>query len=320
MLQHLITSLSLAGLLAGGCLTANAAADSLSTNAGKSMNKPAGSVMYFDIEAKNALIVDGLDVQLLNGNPGANVVIWKRDGTWLGNQSSNGGWSQVASGTIPSPKSSGLSSVVLDQLIGLDVGTHGFMIHYLGDGQGFDDGLFPIGGKIGAQNADMIIFEGGAGNAPFTGLSDAPRLAALTVHYDLGQPCAGFAQYGFGQVPGLQPNALTLDGIGSGFLGSNYTLRTTGLPQSAPGAFFGASASTALLPFNQQLLLIDVTQLAMPVLAVPKSPFASGTAEVDLSIPATPSLAGAVIYFQSAARDPLLGLALSNGLSLTLCQ
>jgi hypothetical protein len=156
----------------------------LTTTFTGSMNLPAGSVMYLDIEAATDLSLTGFEVHLRNGRPNASVRIWQRSGTWLGNEDSPLGWTQVATGTIPTPRPAGQrSTVVLAQPLPVSAGRHGLMFEYVGDGQEFTDGLFPIGDREAGSDAFLTIYEGGAGNAPFTGLCCAPRVWNGTIFY-----------------------------------------------------------------------------------------------------------------------------------------
>lgn len=173
-------------LLLLGALAAPAAAQSgsLSTNYGGPMS--GGQVMYFDLVALTDLSISSFDVRIQDGNPGTFVRVFRRDGTSLNNEGTASGWLSVAQGSIPNPNSlSSLSSVTLDQSIPLPAGRHGIMIEYVGDVPRYSDGLFPLG-RLAADNADLEIYEGSAGNTPFSGRCCAPRVFSGTVYYNLG--------------------------------------------------------------------------------------------------------------------------------------
>ncbi len=173
-------------LLLLGALAAPVAAQSGSLSTGFGGPMSGGQVMYFDLVSQTDLSISSLDVRIQDGNPGTFVRIFRRDGTSLNNEGTASGWSAVAQGTIPNPNSvSLLSSVTLDQSIPLPAGRHGIMIEYVGDVPRYSDGLFPLG-RLAADNADLEIYEGSAGNTPFSGRCCAPRVFSGTVYYDLG--------------------------------------------------------------------------------------------------------------------------------------
>lgn len=124
-------------------------------------------------------------------------------------------------------------------------------------------------------------------------------------------PC-GWSTYGDNEPA---PNVLDLSGAGSVNLGGVFQAVTTGLTSSvcvtatsfAP-ADFPAFGGTGLLDL---FLFYDYTvNLAV-----------GGTATRNVPLPATPTLAGAQLYFQSFALDgsQTEGWGLSNGMLLTLC-
>ena len=177
------------------CLALGAvqAQSSLSTHFSGGMNAPAGGVHYFDIDVTYDLTITALDVHLDNGNPGTSINVYVRSGSWIGFHVTPGGWLPVSSGTIASPSSGGsASAVTLTTPVPLNAGTHGVLIAYVGDGQAFTDGLFPLYREL-ESNADLIIYEGGVGNGPFIGLTGAPRQWNGTIYYSLGS--AGTASY-----------------------------------------------------------------------------------------------------------------------------
>lgn len=129
-------------------------------------------------------------------------------------------------------------------------------------------------------------------------------------------PTCGSSPYSGAGLPGS--NVLALDLIGSPSIGTTVTLRTTGLAPSAVVVWHLLATDDAALPFAGGTLLVDPATLVIPpftIAAVPPSLL------VPLPIPADPALTGVTTYWQTAAPDANQpeGLALSNGLRLTVC-
>ncbi len=122
----------------------------------------------------------------------------------------------------------------------------------------------------------------------------------------------GFASYGVGASP---VNDLILAGSGSGAVGGSATLTTSNPPVT--GTFLGISLGSSFLPLFGGVVLIDPFTALTPLFV----PTVAGASAVTLPIPANPALAGVSLFFQSFGLDGTKpqGLALSNGVELTIC-
>lgn len=277
-----------------------------------------GSVFYFDVDVATDITLQSLDVHLRNGNAGANIDIWTIPGSWVGNENSAAGWTQVAANAaIPAPNSS-QSTVVLPAPIPLLAGSYGLMIQYNGDGQSFTDGLFPLYRSY-VQNAHIEIFEGAAHTAPFTGISHAPRVCNLRLEYTLG---ANVVQADADPL-GVGCDGMVMQANGVPSIGNNaFGLQISGVPSISPFAFY--VFGTTVLPAG-----IDLTTIGMGGcfgytssdlgLFGPEPAFL-GQSALSVPIPSSPNLSGVVLGCQGTAFSVLtpLGLAASNGMELTI--
>jgi hypothetical protein len=145
-----------------------------------------------------------------------------------------------------------------------------------------------------------LSFSDVAGNTSSTGERIVPLL-----------PC-GFSSYG----SSTPAHTLSLAGVGSGLVGSNISLQTTGAPDGT--LFTGLALERASLPFNGGLLLIDPASL---LLLQPLTSTA-GLASWSFPLPANTNLVGVPFRFQSLASDGAQpgGFAFSNGLEIVPCQ
>lgn len=314
-------------LLLLGALVAPAAAQSgsLATNFGGPMS--GGQVMYFDLVSLNDLTITSLDVRIQDGNPGTSIRVYRRDGTSLDNEGTMVGWSQVSTGTLPSPNGvSSLSTVDLAAPIPLLAGRHGIMIEYIGDVPRYSDGLFPLG-RLAASNADLEIYEGSAGNTPFSGRCCAPRVWSGVVYYDLGATGPIGTSYCTAR-PNSTGQQGFLGGIGSTSIASNDVLLVA---DNLPSNQFGLLITSRNQGFtfnpggSQGDLCLD-----MPIGRFNSSVASSGPGGqilFDVDLTALPQGTGTVAAmpgetwnFQTWYRDvnPTPTSNFTNGLAITL--
>lgn len=145
-----------------------------------------------------------------------------------------------------------------------------------------------------------LTFTDVVGNSTTTGQRFVPLL-----------PC-GFSAYG----QGTPAHTLTLSGQGSGQLGTQVTLLTSG---ASDGPVFTALATErASLPFADGLLLIDPAGLVL----LQSGTSSAGSASWTLQVPSAIALTGIPFRFQSLALDTAQpqGFAFSNGLEIVPCQ
>ena len=156
-------------------------------------------------------------------------------------------------------------------------------------------------GGLGVELVYETRFVDWAGNLTVTESKRVP----------LGSPC-GFAAYGQGASPA---NDLVLVGSGSGAVGGVATLTTSNV--SGSFSVLALSLGSGFLPLFGGTGLLDAGLLVTTV-AVPA---AGGVSAANLPIPNDAGLAGFGVYFQSFALDGTKpeGVALSNGVALTIC-
>jgi hypothetical protein len=126
-----------------------------------------------------------------------------------------------------------------------------------------------------------------------------------------GPPC-GFVRYGEG-LGGA--NVLDLAGVGTPQVGAVASLETTGMISGV--AFLGMALGTSALTYQGGTVVLDPLTWLTTLVA----PAAAGTASLPLPIPDDPSFAGGKLYFQAFELDTaqVEGVAMSNGLELTIC-
>jgi hypothetical protein len=110
-------------------------------------------------------------------------------------------------------------------------------------------------------------------------------------------------------------NVLALAGSGAPMVGGLVNLTTTGA--QGPAVITALSLAQAQFPILGGTGLLDPSRVVLQFV----STTALGSATGNLAIPADAALAGAQLYFQSFTADVAQseGLALSNGLELTVC-
>ncbi|MHC4377684.1 MAG: hypothetical protein ACYS26_13870 [Planctomycetota bacterium] len=299
-------------LLLSLCLASVASAQSsLTTYINGSMNSPVGSVSYFDLDVKEDLTLTALDVHLNVANPNSSIDVWVRNGSWQGNVNSPAGWTQVIDdAVIPSPQSNGsFSNVPLPGGVPLLEGIHGVMIRYNGSSYAFSDGLFPIG-KFLAGNADLDIFEGGVGSAPFSGLTGAPRVWEGRLFYEPIAPVAATETVRLG-VP-ANPNVF-MPGLTNGpVIGATWD-PWVDHSSFAPNAFIDlliASPTPVNIPLESGTLLCSDSGTLFFVAIAPNN--------FSVPIPNNPSIVGASFCTQAASVTLGGDVQLTNALDLVL--
>ena len=124
-------------------------------------------------------------------------------------------------------------------------------------------------------------------------------------------------QYGVGASPS---NILDLDGGGSTSTGGTFMPTTSLIPVVSTFTATGISLADASVSAFGGVVLINPVPPNF-ITSVPGSPAGTGSVTHNIPIPATASLFGTTVYFQSLCDDPAqpAGLAFSNGLSMTIC-
>lgn len=156
-------------------------------------------------------------------------------------------------------------------------------------GNGFDAGLPPENAALLQDLAARLYFEPLCGVTTYTGIAPDGTLT-----FDAGDP--GW------------PLLVT----GSLALGSTLLFDAAALPPEAPGAWLGVALSATAAPFGDHQVLIDPSQLVLPLTYLPKSsPTFAGT------IPTAPGLTGLAVFAQAAAFTTEWHV--STAQRLTLC-
>ena len=141
------------------------------------------------------------------------------------------------------------------------------------------------------------------------------RNAAMT-EFEQGlfriSPCVG-SKYGEGASP---VNSLDLTGAGSASVGHTFEAVTSNVDGALVVTVFALSPDS--FPVFGGVGLVDTGSLV----TLGSTPPAGGVAVLPVAIPPVPALAGLEIFVQSGADDPdqPQGMALSNGLKVTLCE
>ena len=127
-------------------------------------------------------------------------------------------------------------------------------------------------------------------------------------------PVCGFETYGT-DLGGA--NVATLTASANPVLGQPFSILADGFAGDAPG-FCSFALGQAALPLFGGTLLLDPLQLV----ATLDVPIIGGALALPLTIAPSPGLAGLEVFVQVAAVDGTapLGVGLSNGLALTLCE
>lgn len=162
----------------------------------------------------------------------------------------------------------------------------------------------------------VVSFPAAAGPGDVLVNTSGASLSGLSNAWPIDTPggvSCGTTTYGVG-LGGA--NIATLDTVSSPAVGTTMSLDLAGVPSDVPVLVL-IGASDASLPLFGGTVLIDPATLISthPGLA------SGGLASVDVAIPATPSIAGAAVYAQGGAADPLgpAGFVLTNGLAIVVC-
>lgn len=189
-------------LLAAALLVQAAAAQSpLTTTFASStfLAATTGVTVYFDLDVRAGVQINQMDVNFYGAaGPQVRIEIWVRNGTHVGNNSSNAGWTLAAvSSTVTSNGRNVPTPMPLPTPFTLQPGLHGIAVQHFGAGAAYTAGTGV--GNIYSSTAEMDFRQGGASNPPiFVGTQNAPRVMNCSIHY---QPLGGFAaatNYGTG--------------------------------------------------------------------------------------------------------------------------
>lgn len=158
-----------------------------------------GTVVYFDLNVRSGVQINQLDVNFYGvANLQVYVDVWVRNGTHVGNNTSNSGW--TLAGTSLTAASAGRNvptPMTFASPIVLQPGLHGIAVQHWGTGAAYTAGTSV--GNLYASTAEMDFLEGGSANPPiFVGTQNAPRVMNCSIHYT---PLGGFASatpYGSG--------------------------------------------------------------------------------------------------------------------------
>jgi hypothetical protein len=158
-----------------------------------------GVTVYFDLDVRAGVQINQMDVNFYGAaGPQVRIEIWVRNGTHVGNNTSNSGWTLAAvSNTVTSNGRNVATPMPLPTPFTLQPGLHGIAVQHFGAGAAYTAGTGV--GNIYSSTAEMDFRQGGASNPPiFGGTQNAPRVMNCSIHY---QPLGGFASatvYGAG--------------------------------------------------------------------------------------------------------------------------
>lgn len=158
-----------------------------------------GVTVYFDLNVRTAVQIQQIDVNFYGASgPQVYIDVWTRNGTHIGNNSTNSGWSRAGtSATVTSNGRNVPTPMTFASPIVLQPGVHGFAVQHFGAGAAYTAGTGV--GNVYSSTAEMDFIQGGASNPPiFNGTQNAPRVMNCAIHY---APLGGFAastSYGTG--------------------------------------------------------------------------------------------------------------------------
>lgn len=161
-----------------------------------------GGAVYFDVVVgATPITVTGFDTNTNDIVASFGWTVYTFNGSYVGNQGSSAGWTQVATGTgvgmgmnVPSP-------VTLNGTFNLNANTTYGMALVIGPEAGHDysgTGTSPLPGATQYMNADVTLNLGSAANIPFTTLGFTPRIWNGTMYYDLVPEPGTFIALGIG--------------------------------------------------------------------------------------------------------------------------
>ena len=173
---------------------------------------------------------------------------------------------------------------------------------------GADANLAMLHGTFEGDVAELIVYD------RLLGASERAAVEAYLGGKWFGQgPACGFSAYGAG-LGGANLGSLSSGDTPS--IGSTSTLQLTGFNGSGLGLLL-LSLQASSLPLFGGTLLVDVSTIALqaPLLV------SGGAGSSALAVPFAPGLVGLEVFLQAGVLDAsqVAGVALSNGLSLTIC-
>jgi hypothetical protein len=190
-------------------LTAGAAAQSPLTTTFVSstfLAATTGVTVYFDLAVNTAVDVNRIDANFYGAaGPQVRLEVWGRNGTHIGNNSSNSGWTLLGvSSTVSSSGRDVPTQCPFPTPFRLLPGINGIAVQHFGAGAAYTAGTGV--GQPFASTAEMTLLQGGSSNPPiFVGTQNAPRVMNCSIHYTpvggfatastYGQGCGGIAQY-----------------------------------------------------------------------------------------------------------------------------
>jgi len=185
-------------LLAAAVANAQSITTLFASNNGGS---PGGGV-YFDVTVgANALSVTGFDVNVA-GVPNFGFQVWTILGTSVGNETNQGAWTMVATGSGVGQPENTPSAVTLNASFNLAASTSYGMALVLADVGGGNAAGHEYTNGTGANqaynNADISLALGTASNVAFQGPLFSPRVWNGTIYYSVVPEPATFAVLGIG--------------------------------------------------------------------------------------------------------------------------
>jgi hypothetical protein len=150
-----------------------------------------GVTVYFDLNVRTAVQINQIDVNFFGAaGPQVRIEVWTRNGTHIGNNTSNVGWTQAGvSSTVTSNGRNVPTPMPFAAPIVLQPGVNGIAVQHFGAGAAYTAGTGV--GNVFSSTAEMDFIQGGASNPPiFGGTQNAPRVMNCSIHYT---PLGGFA-------------------------------------------------------------------------------------------------------------------------------
>lgn len=151
-----------------------------------------GVTVYFDLDVRTAVDVQQIDANFYGAaGPQVRIEVWLRNGTHVGNNSSNAGWTLAGvSNTVTSSGRDVPTPCPFPAPFRLQPGLTGVAVQHFGAGVAYTAGTGV--GQIYRSTAEMDFRQGGSANPPifFVGTQNAPRVMNCSIHYT---PLGGFA-------------------------------------------------------------------------------------------------------------------------------
>ena len=174
-------------------------AGSLTTLFARNNGGSAGGAVYFDVTiGGTGLIITGFDTNAA-GSGRFGWEVFTRGVTYVGNTTSNLGWTSVATGSGVGQGIDNASPVTLNNPFVLDANTTYGMALVMGPEAGHDY-TNGDGSNQNYSNSDLTLDLGAASNVPFTGNTFTPRVWNGTIYYDPVPEPASMAILGLGAL------------------------------------------------------------------------------------------------------------------------